>query len=202
MPNWRIRKDGELMFIDYISLMLINMSAGLILLAWYLYEGFDSGDQKKWVSGFAATGAIALVNGLHMTWNWPLPASYNVAFGEMSVLYGILFLCASLSLAKGWDLSSVGVYAFFAGLTAVIIGIRIVDLKLTQEPGLSGIGFILSGSSGMMIVPVLYLKNNKAIRLFVACMLVIAALIWLRTGYKAYWGHLGSLAGWKPLVMR
>lgn len=190
------------MFIDYISLMLINMSAGLILLAWHLYEGFDSPDQKKWAPGFAATGAIALVNGLHMTWNWPLPGSYNVAFGEMSVLFGILFLSASLALAKGWDISPVGVYAFFAGLAAVIIGIRIVDLKLTQEPGLSGIGFVLSGSSAIMIAPVLYLKQNKTLRLFVAGMLVIAALIWLRTGYKAYWAHLGSLADWKPLVMR
>ena len=190
------------MFIDYIPLMLINMAAGLIILAWYLYEGLDSQDQKRWVSGFAITGIIALMTGLHMTFTWPLPGSYNIAFGETSTLLGALFLGAGLSLAKGWDLSSVGIYAFFAGLTAVIIGIRIVDLKLTQEPGLSGIGFVLSGLSGIMIAPVLYLKRNKALRLFVVGMLIIAALIWLRTGYKAYWGHLGSLAGWKPLVMR
>lgn len=87
------------MFIDYLSLMLLNMAAGLVILAGYLYRGMESKYQKKWVPGFAITGFIALTNGYHMTWTWPLPGSYNSAFGEMSILFGVLFLGAALALA-------------------------------------------------------------------------------------------------------
>lgn len=190
------------MFIDYVPLMLINMAAGLFLLAGYVYKGIDSFDQKKWVAGFLMSGLIALICGLHMSWNWPLPGSYNVAFGELSVLLGILFLGAGLSLSKGWKLFSVGLYSVFAGIAAVIVGLRIINLKMTQEPLLSGIGFILAGLSGILILPIMYLPRNRGLRILIAILLVSAAIIWLRTGYKAYWSHLGSLAQWKPLLMR
>jgi putative membrane protein len=48
------------MFIDYITLTLINMVAGLFILAHYVYKGLDSPNQKLWVPGFGVTGAIAL----------------------------------------------------------------------------------------------------------------------------------------------
>jgi putative membrane protein len=40
------------MFIDYITLMLINLVAGLILLATYVYFGLDEPNQKRWIPGF------------------------------------------------------------------------------------------------------------------------------------------------------
>ncbi|MUG92505.1 DUF981 family protein [Scytonema sp. UIC 10036] len=46
------------MFINYISLMLINLVAGLFLLASYLYYGLDHANQKRWIPGFGITGAI------------------------------------------------------------------------------------------------------------------------------------------------
>ncbi len=45
------------MFIDYITLMLINMVAGLFLLADYVYRGIDSYNQRQWIPGFGITGA-------------------------------------------------------------------------------------------------------------------------------------------------
>ncbi|PMB17309.1 hypothetical protein CEN47_26115, partial [Fischerella thermalis CCMEE 5319] len=100
------------MFINYITLMLINLVAGLFLLAGYVYFGLDHAYQKRWIPGFGMTGAIALVTGLHMTFTWPVRGIFNIAYGEMTVLFGILFLSASLALALGWDLLTVAVYAF------------------------------------------------------------------------------------------
>lgn len=190
------------MFIDYVPLMLINMAAGLVLLAGYVHKGIDSSDQKKWAAGFLMSGLVALICGLHMSWNWPLPGSYNVAFGELSVLLGVLFLGAGLSLSKGWSLFSVALYGLFSGITAVVVGVRIINLKMTLEPLLSGMGFILTGSSGILILPAIHLKHNRGLRILIGFLLIIAAIIWLVTGYKAYWGHLASLAEWKPLLMR
>lgn len=195
-------KELKLMFVNYIPLMLINMVAGLFILASYVYLGLDGTQQKRWIPGFGMTGAIALTTGLHMIFTWPLPGSFNIAFGEMSVLFGILFIGASLSLANEWDLLTVTIYAFFAGVAALVIGLRILNLGLTRQPILSAIGFILSGLSGICAAPALYLRTNHTLRLIGSIVLVAAALIWAFTGYMAYWGHLADYSKWVPYPMR
>lgn len=190
------------MFIDYVPLLLINMTAGFFLLAWYVYKGIDDIDQKRWAPAFAIVGFIALICGMHMSWFWPLPGSYNVAFGEMSVFFGVLFLAAALAFANGWNLIPLAIYGLFAGLAAILIGIRIKNLHLTQEPVISSIGFILSGAAGIFAGPVLYFRKNKALRIMSAIVLLAAAVIWARTGYTAYWNHLSSLSKWTPATMR
>ena len=189
------------MFIDYVPLMLVNMAAGLFLLACCLMKGFEAVPDKPWATGFLMPALIALGCGFHMIFNWPLPGSYNVAFGEMSVLLGILFLGASLSVAKGWDLGPVIMYGFFAGLAAIVIGIRIFILGMTREPLLSGIGFVLTGLSGVTI-PLLYIVRKQALRWLIIFFLISASLIWLRAGYMAFWSHLSDLSKWAPLTMR
>jgi putative membrane protein len=190
------------MFINYITLILINLVAGLFLLAAYVYLGLSDPHQKRWIPGFGMTGAIALTTGLHMIFTWPVPGSFNIAFGEMSVLFGILFLTTCLAIALSWDLITVAVYGFFAGIAAVVVGLRMINLGLTRQPLLSGIGFILAGLGGILAAPTLYLKANRTWRTVGAIVLVAAALIFAIIGYMAYWGHLADYSNWKPLPMR
>jgi putative membrane protein len=190
------------MFIDYITLMLINMVAGLFILAYYVYEGIDSPNQKQWIPGFGVTGAIALTTGLHMIFTWPVIGSFNIAFGESSVLLGILLVGAAIALAQGWELLTLAIYGFFAGVVAVVIGFRIINLGLTKQPFLSGIGFILTGLAGICAAPTVYLKRNRTLRLLGAGVLVVAALVWALTGYMSYWDHLESFNKWVPIPMR
>lgn len=190
------------MFIDYISLMLINMVAGFVLLAAFVYFDLDGKHSKRWIPGFGMTGAIAIATGLHTVCNWILPGSYNIAFGELSVLFGIIFLGASVALAQGWELYTVTIYAFFAGLAAIVIGVRIINLGMTKVPLLSGVGFILSGLGGVLAAPALYWNLNARLRLIGAVILLLAALIWAFNGYQAYWDHLESFSKWMPSTMR
>ena len=92
------------MFIDYITLMLINMVAGLVLLADFVYRGLDGANLKRWIPGFGLVGAIALATGLHMMWTWPIPGSFNISFGETTVLFGGLYVATAMAIAQGWDL--------------------------------------------------------------------------------------------------
>lgn len=187
------------MFVNYITLMLINMVAGLVILATFVYQGFDT-NQKRWIPGFGMTGAIALVTGLHMIFTWPIVGSFNVAFGETTVLFGILFITTAIALAMSWDLLTIAFYAFFAGLASVVIGLQVLNLGLTLRPLLSGLGFILTGLGGVLAAPTLvYLKDNRPWRMLGAAVLLLAALIWAFTGYLAYWGHLGQFQDWKPM---
>ncbi|MEH2357075.1 DUF981 family protein [Nostoc sp.] len=190
------------MFIDYITLMLINMVAGLFLLADYVYRGIDNSNQRPWIPGFGITGAIALTTGLHMSFTWPVMGSFNIAFGETSVLFGILFIAAAIALAQNWDLLTIAIYGFFAGAVAIVVGIRIINLNLTKQPLLSGIGFILTGLGGIFAAPTLYWKTNRTWRLIGVAVLIVAALIWALTGYLAYWNHLEGFQKWVPAPMR
>ncbi|MFA5864116.1 MAG: DUF981 domain-containing protein [Phycisphaerae bacterium] len=190
------------MFIDYVPLMLINMAAGLVVLACYVYWGLNSENQNRWPVAFGMTGVIALVTGLHMIFTWPLPAVYNITHGELSVFFGIIFLGAAIAIAKRWDLLIIAVYAFFAGLAAIVIGVRMIDLKLTLSPVLSGIGFILSGSAGVLAAPALVLRSNRTCRILSVIVLLSAAAIWGITGYIGYWEHLKGFGKWMPATMR
>ncbi len=183
-------RTKEKMFIDYVTLMLINMAGGLSILALFIWKDIDKEKNQFWAPAFALPGIVAVICGFAMTFSWPLPKPYNIAFGETSILLGILFLSAAWSLAKGWELLPLAIYAFFAGLTGVIIGIRILNLGLTASPLISGLGFILTGSGGIFSTVVLLNRHRKWLRIMCALILIAAALIWARTGYLAYWVHL------------
>jgi putative membrane protein len=194
--------------IDFLPLMLVSMTAGLFMLAYYVYQGIGAENTKRWVPGFTMTGFIAVVTGLRMIFTWSLSGSYNIAFGEMSVLFGVLFLGAALALWKGWEMRTVSIYAFFAGAAAIVVGARIISLGMTKSPVVSGIGFILTGLGGLfawlccLAEPILSLSTNRTLRAIGAIVLIVAAAIWAFTGYVAYWDHLESFSKWVPLTMR
>jgi putative membrane protein len=175
--------------IDYVTLMLINMTAGFFLLGCFVWRGLDTQDRPDWAPAFAITGLVATICGFVMTFTWP-PKPYSMAYGEMSVLLGVLFLGAALALAKGWELMPLAIFGFFAGAAAMLLGVRIIDLKLTTIPLLSGIGFVLSGAAGMFSPVVVWQSEQKGLRVLSALVLFATAAIWALTGYLAYWAHM------------
>ena len=190
--------------IDYLTLMLINMAAGLVVLAHYVYAGITAEDKSRWVAGFAITGFIAVITGLHMSLTWPLTGSFNILFGEPTVLFGTLFLGAALVLSKRWTMHTVSIYALFAGLVALVLGIRVLDMGLTRSPVVAGAGYILTGLGGLMtwlcclLDPVVSLKTSSTLRLIGALVLLTAAAIWALIGYNAYWDHIETFMGYVP----
>jgi len=189
------------MFIDYVGLMLINMAIGLVTLAWCVYRSSDAPAERGWAAAFFAVSVPALACGFHMIFTWPLPGSYNTAYGELSVLLGTLFLAAGISTSAGWSLRPLFPYAFLSGAVAVEVGVKIVAMGLTQKPLLSGFGFAATGLGGMLL-PVAALSRNRAWRALAAMSLAAGAAVWLYTGLLAYWGHLESFVKWVPPSMR
>ena len=86
-----------------------------------------------------------MVTGLQLSFNWPLPGSFNVGYGDAATLFGTVFLGMSLSLWQNWSLIPMSIYSFFAGVDAILVGVRLYSLKLGQEPLLAAVGFILAG---------------------------------------------------------
>jgi putative membrane protein len=179
------------MMIDYLTLMLINMAAGLFLLGCFVWRDLDSPeDAGRWVPAFAIVGLVAAIGGFAITFTWPLPKPYSSAYGEMSVLFGVLFLGLALALAKKWELLPLAIYAFFAGAAATLLGVRILDLGLTAKPVLSGVGFILCGLCGIFSPLVVWQNDKNGLRIIGSLVLFAASAIWALTGCLAYWMHM------------
>lgn len=176
------------MFIDYVTLMLVNVTAGFFVLAGFLVRKEDAPVQS-WAPVFALVGLVALTTGFWMTFTWPLPGSYNTAFGENSVYFGGLMAAAAWHLAKGWDLKPVAIYGAFAGLVALVTGAQFLRLGLSQTPLLTGVGFILAGVAGLGAYPAVRF-NSRKLRVTGAGVLILSALIWAFIGYVAFGEHL------------
>jgi putative membrane protein len=190
------------MFIDYLTLVMINMVAGTVLLAYYLWRGIDETDQRAYAAGFGGVGLVALITGLMISFTWPLPGSYNVGYGDATTLFGVIFLGTALALSQSWSLVPVAIYAFFAGVDAVIVGVRILSLGLTQEPLLSAIGFVLAGLGGLFAAPFfMFFRNSRVFRMLAILVLLATAAIWAVTFYGSLWGHMASFSKWLPPTM-
>lgn len=190
------------MFIDYVTLMLLNVMIGLFLLGALVLKGIDSENRRQWAPGFLVVGLVALLCGLHMAWTWPLPGAYNSAYGELSALFGAIFLGAGMALWKDWRLTSLAPYALFGGLVSILIGIRIINLGMTNAPVLSGIGFILTGLGGVLFVPLALWTKKPIVRWTLALALFAAGAIWLFTSLMAYWGHMKRFEKYTPPTMQ
>ena len=185
------------MFVDYLTVMIVNLVAGLALLAIHVVFFLDQ-DQKRLALGFLATGFISTVTGLHLTLTCPLPGANNIPIGELSLLFGVLFLVAGFALIFEWDLLGVAIVAAFAGFAAIIVGLRYFDLGMSRHPVMSGLGFIAAGLGAMLTVPAYFLKQSLLVRWIVALILVAAAVLWAISGYGGYWAHLESFAQYSP----
>ena len=180
------------MMIDYVTLMLINMVACFFILGCFVLHGLDTEDRPSWAPAFGICGLVATVCGFVLNFTWPLSKPYSMAYGEMSVLLGVLFLGAAVALAKGWGLMPLAIYGVFAGLAAMLLGARIIELGLTDAPIISGIGFILSGAAGVFSPVVVWQSEQKGLRVIAALELFATAAIWALTAFLAYWIHMAA----------
>jgi putative membrane protein len=191
------------MFIDYLTVIMINLVAGSVLLAYYLWKGMDEKDQRPYAAAFFVTGLLSLVTGFQLAFTWPLPGSFNVGYSDATILFGMVFLGTAIALWQGWNLKPVSIYSFFAGIDAIIVGLRLYSLHLGQEPLIAAIGFILAGLGGVGAFPFLeWFKDNKAVRWLAIVVLVVTAGIWAVTFYSALWAHMASFAKWVPATMK
>jgi|GEM_PF-202836 len=176
--------------IDYVTLLLVNMVAGLVVLASFLWCGIEHKDCRDWAPAFGISGLVATVAGFAMTLTWPIPAPYAMAYGEMSVLLGVLFLGAAWALHYGWRLYPLGIYAFFPGVAAIVIGVRFFTLSLTLVPALTAVSFIVTGSGGVFAAVALWKQHVRIIRILGGLVMLAAAILWVPTTYMGYWAHM------------
>jgi len=189
------------LFIDWLTLLLVNMMVALVFHSLFIGFWLDK-DAKKVIPGFLVTGAVALIAGFRMAFTWPLPGPYNIMYGELSVLFGALLFIAGLAVQFGWSLATVGIYSLFAGAASILIGVRIWVSAMTNEPLVAGLGFVATGATAVLTFPALYWpKEFKWIRWVVAIGAAGSAIIWIIVGFPSYWAHIDAFGKWLPPTM-
>jgi putative membrane protein len=188
------------MFIDYLTLIMINMIAGVALLAQFLWKGLDSEtDQRSYAPAFGGVGLLAVILGLAMSLTWPLPGNHNISYGGATTLFGIVFLAAAYALSQGWSLIPVGTLAFFAGVYALLVGVNILFAGTAQEPPVAGVGFLISGLGGIFAAPYLmFFREKKTLHRLAIFALLLIAVVWMIMFVASFWIHLNQFADWMP----
>jgi putative membrane protein len=146
-------------------------------------------------------GLVGLAAGGYMALTWPIRnmgehnlSWANPAFGETSALLGIAFLGAAVAVAKEWTLMPVAIYGLVAGIVAMVLGLRIFGVGLTQSPLMTAAGFLLTGLGGPLVLAVVLAPTRRLLRGLAAACLMPAAGIWLLTAILGYWGHMEMFA--------
>ncbi len=188
--------------IDYAGVMLVGVSAGFVILAHYLYVNPPPEARQPWAAGFFAAGLLGLVTSLPMVLTWPLPGGFNVAYGEPALFLSIAFLAAAVTLALKWEPLIPALYGFFGGIMAIVVGARLINLGLGQQPWVAGLAFIAAGLGGMLTLPAINWRDRRSIAITAAILLGIAAILFLFTGYSAYWTHISDFAKYLPPGMK
>ena len=101
------------MMIDYVTLMLVNMAAGFFLLGCFVWRGLDAEDRINWVPAFGICGLVAAVCGFVMTFTWPLPKPFSMAFGEDVGFAGGFVPWDRLGAGTGMGADAAGNIRFF-----------------------------------------------------------------------------------------
>ncbi|MCW1294068.1 MAG: DUF981 domain-containing protein [Candidatus Parvarchaeota archaeon] len=179
-------------FPDYLTIMLIDLAAGLFILTLFLWKLSKPKEYSRYTIGFLMTGFLGLITALPMVLSWPLPGSYNIAFGEPMLFFSIILLSIGFAIEKHWAFDGIVIFGVLGAIMAIVIGAQIYSLGMTSSPFVAMAGYVLTGLGGLIAAPLLYYPKNKGLLVIATILFVLAALLWLYIGYSAYLAHLAS----------
>ena len=184
--------------IDYLAVMIVAVGAAALLLAAYLYFAPDEAQRQAWGSSFLAIGLLLVLLAVPLNVMWPLTGSYNIAFGEPAILFGLILAAAGIALLVKQEILVPAILGFLGGIQSAIVGFSIMSLHMTKDPAVAGWSYVLLGIGGILTLPALGWRKQRAIAYVAVAFLVVAALMWLYTGYSAYPSHLADFAKYVP----
>jgi uncharacterized membrane protein len=135
--------------------------------------------------GFAmaigACGLYLFISGVSISLTWPFPiasGAYNVLFGGIATIGGVVLLAGSAAGFLNADLRPVTYLAAVAGFYSVVDAYAILSYGLTNAPLLSALGYLSFAAPAFLSVPVAHYEKKVWRWLFVIFVLLFAAA-WL-----------------------
>ncbi len=155
-------------------------------------EEKDGSLRKGLGVAIGGSGLYLFITGLAISFMWPFASTggaYNILFGGIATLGGLLLLATSLSLLLNAGLSAVSYFAIVVGLYAVVDAFAMINYKLTSNPLLAALGYLSFAATAFFSVPAAHI-NNKWLRWAFGIFAVLFAVAWLYQAANFTWGHL------------
>ncbi|MEM0134783.1 MAG: DUF981 family protein [Thermoplasmatales archaeon] len=153
-------------FIDDLALELITlvMVSGLVayLTGITYLEYRKNGPQnventlRLGIFPLGALGSVIVILGLWEEMTWPFPGGsslYNIAFGDVYLIFGIILLAMVFSLVLKQKLQVVGFFSFLGGIMAFYYGSIIYTQGLTKSPLATLALYSAFGVAGILTFP-------------------------------------------------
>ena len=146
--------------------------------------------------GFAvaigACGFYLFLSGVAISFKWPFVISngvYNVLFGGIAALGGLVLLAGSITLFINADLRPITYLAAIAGLYSVVDAYAIVSNSLTRSPLLAALGYLSFAAPAFLSVPATH-SRNKFWRWLFTLFVILFAAVWLYQAANFTLDHL------------
>lgn len=172
------------------------LTASSIALRHYSPKNPIDEKNKSLRQGFAvpigACGLYLFLSGIAISFIWPFTISggvYNVLFGGIATLGGLVLLAAAVTLFLNVDLRPVSYLAAVAGLYAVVDAYAIITNGLTSSPLLAALGYLSFTAPAVLSVPATHTSNNWW-RLLFTIFALIFATAWLYQAANFTLAHL------------
>ena len=189
---------------DYLDSMAWDVAASAVLLGVLMLKlpykassGSVEAEGRNMRLGFAAaigaSGFYLFLTGVAISITWPFGAVsgglYNVLFGGVAALGGLLLLAISVALFFNASLAVVSYFAGVVGLYTVVDTFAIVNYGLTKEPLVSALGYLAFAVTAFLSVPATH-SDNRWLRWLFAFIAFLFALAWLIQAAGFTLGHL------------
>jgi uncharacterized membrane protein len=198
------QKDSKMVLpLDFLDTMAWDVAASGVLLAaasialpYDSITGLIEEKSRQLRVGFAvaigACGLYLFLSGLAISFIWPFTiasGAYNVLFGGIASLGGLVLLAGALALFLNANLRPVTYFAAVAGVYAVVDAYAIAINGLTSSPLLAALGYLSFAAPAFLSVPAAHSKSKYWRWLFAVFALVFAAA-WLYQAANFTLAHL------------
>jgi uncharacterized membrane protein len=143
----------------------------------------------------AATGAAGFylfITGAMISFMWPFDLAsgvYNVLFGGIAALGGLVLLAGSIALYVNADLRPVAYFAAVVGVYGIIDAYAIMVHSLTREPFVSALAYLAFAAPAIMSVPATHFGDRRW-RVIFAVFAFLFAATWLFEASSFTLAHL------------
>ncbi|MGA2681460.1 MAG: DUF981 family protein [Candidatus Bathyarchaeia archaeon] len=179
-----------------VSLSAFLLCMGAIMLRYKVSSGLVNENTGNLGRGFAiaagAAGSYLFLSGMMISFRWPFNLSsgvYNVLFGGIATLGGLVLLTGAISLFLNANLKPVSYFAAFVGLYAFVDAYSILKYSLTSSPLTSALGYLSFAAPALLSVPAAHFANKWWRWLFVLFS-ILFAVAWLYQAANFTYAHL------------
>jgi len=128
-----------------------------------------------------ASGFYLFISGLAISLIWPFTISsgvYNVLFGGIATLGGLILLAGSVALALNVDPRPITYFAAIGGLYALVDAYAILRYRLTSSPVIAALGYLGFAAPALFSVPAAQFADKRWRYLFAIFAFLFVA-VWL-----------------------